>query len=159
VEPVVDLATMHFRTSMAAIGLLLGCSEPHARHQEGNADPVRSFLARFDPPSPATVLQWNDDGTVLISATPRFHHSELGCTMLRDQDGNSFANVYELLCFKIQDTCYEAVWSSLTSPPPVALDHTQEYEFLVSLEPQGQSPCTVLKVLKNSVILYAHSAR
>jgi hypothetical protein len=138
---------------MAAIGLLLGCSEQHAPHDEGNAEPARSLLVRFDPPSPAAVLRRNDDGTLLISATPRFHFSELGCVMVMDENGNSFPNEYELLRFAIQDTFYTTVWSSGTSPPPVALDHTEEYEFLVRLEPQGL--CEVLKVLKNGAVLYS----
>jgi hypothetical protein len=84
-----------------------------------------------DRPTPATVIQLNPDGTLVLKAKPRFWYSELGCQELMDSEGRTFSNLFKLITFKVAEDSYTVVWSSRTDRKTVSLGQDMEYTFYV----------------------------
>jgi hypothetical protein len=106
------------------------------------------------------VVQRNLDGSVLVrvQTKPRFRVSSLGCTMLRDEGGRTFSNIYTLLVLDVQGKSCATVWSSLTFRPAVQLPLDREYRFLLRLSPKDEGRCDVLKIWDGDVLLVDWSA-
>lgn len=84
------------------------------------------------PNSPASLLKKNTDGTLLIKIKPRVYTSEMGCTMVSDEWGNTFSQLYDVIAFSIQSKHYYTIWGvRYGKGPALTFDREKEYRFLV----------------------------
>ncbi len=109
--------------------------------------------------SPVTLLKENPDGTLLITLRPQIYFDELGCTIVVDQDGNTFSQMYHMIAFSLKDIRYHTIWGvMLGSGPPVKLDPTIDYKCLIKTEEPKEkevsSSFSILKIWEGEKLVY-----
>jgi hypothetical protein len=102
--------------------------------------------------SPASLIKKNDDGTSLIKIRPHVYMSEMGCTMMQDDMGNTFSQLYHVISFSLGEANYYAIWGvRFGKGPPLQLNRHREYRFLVrpfrAPDFKDESaPCEIIKI-------------
>jgi hypothetical protein len=109
--------------------------------------------------SPATLLEKNSDGTLLVSLKPQVYLDELGCVMGSDGKGNTFSQMHHIISFSLEKTRYWTIWGkSPGGGPPVKLDSKKDYKCLIKISNPNQgnvdSGCSILKIWDGSNLIY-----
>ena len=113
--------------------------------------------------SPASLLKRNPDGSLLMAITPHVYMDELGCTIVMDEQGNGFSQMYYVIAFSLEGRDYYTIWGVEPGKgPPISLDRSREYTFLVKPYRRAESedesvPCEVLEVWDQDELLYRKS--
>jgi len=109
--------------------------------------------------SPTTLIERNQDGTLLVSLKPQVYLDELGCIMVADEQGNTFSQMHYIIAFSLQEVRYWTIWG--TSPgggPPVKLDSRVAYKCLIrplASDQNGEDvPFSILKIWNGSELVY-----
>ena len=122
-------------------------------------------MAKGPPPasrttSPASLLEKNADGALLIKMKPQVYTSEMGCTMMVDDSGNTFSQLYYVISFSVQQKQYYTIWGvRFGKGPPLTFDSEREYRFLVKPYREADSkdesvPCEIIKVWDGGDVVF-----
>jgi len=109
--------------------------------------------------SPATLLEKNSDGTLLVSLKPQVYLDELGCVMVSDGKGHTFSQKHHIIAFSLEKTRYWAIWGkSPGGGPPLKLDPKADYKCLIkpldSNQENADQPYSILKIWDGSNLIY-----
>ena len=133
--------------------ICVSCRDDHpAAVSEEQVSEKAPLFASRDTESRVQLLQKNEDGSFLINIEPQIWVSELGCTIVVNEDGSTFPQIYYLLSFELENTDYYTIWDvEYGSTHSVNLERGKEYRFLVKpLRASGRDdmgiPVMVLRV-------------
>ena len=110
--------------------------------------------------SPATLLKRNADGALLIEIQPHVYMDPLGCTMMSDDQGNTFSQMYHVIAFSLEDRHYYTIWGArFGKGPPITLRRKKAYRFLVKpyrhADFKDESvPCQIIKIWDGDKVLF-----
>jgi len=110
--------------------------------------------------SPASLVKENADGTLLIKIKPHVYMSEMGCTMVSNEQGDTFSQLYYVIAFSIQAKQYYTVWGvHFGKGPPLKLDREKEYRFHVKpyrkADFKDESvPCAIIKIWEGDDVVF-----
>lgn len=110
--------------------------------------------------SPASLLKKNADGSMLVKIKPHVYTNEMGCTIVMDEMGNTFAQLHYVIDFYIEAKYYYTIWGVLFGErPPINLNREKEYRFLV--RPYREEdfkdesvPCEIIKIWDGEGVIF-----
>ena len=85
---------------LLSLGLLSGCQkskpEPAAEAPVEIKELVEGLPLSSHTSSPVSLLKREGNGTLLIKIKPHVYMDEMGCTMMSDDMGNTFSQMYQV---------------------------------------------------------------